>query len=322
MGKRKLVFIIGTVLAINIISGISVDAAVQKVRFPIKDNYVSLRDYVTIMEGTFEKVTLDDNYGYEVYPKYKYFITLNGGMEKEDGKTIEVFENAKGAYVNGKFISFTTKNIDGFNIPGDDKISDVDEELRVPVEFFENSLDAVINEEGKLEIRLPEKIQEGNIKDIKKEGKNENTNTSNFDKKPESKPPEGSNSEKPSKPVEPPKVENIYTGKIVKDKLINAGFNTGAQGQWYFDSEYGHEQIMTFVPNENIWDMIFTVNKIPEELVWKVQEACEIILPGHGGTLYNAILKWEPQNLKIGDRWVGLTVEWYGVDVKISGINR
>lgn len=307
MRNKKLVFVIATVLTINIISRVSVDAAVQKVKFPIKDNYVSLRDYVTIMDGTFEKITIADNQGYEGYPKYKYLITLNGGKEKEGGKTIEVFENARGAYINGELVAFTTKNIDGFNIPGEDKISDVDEQLRVPVEFFENSLDAIINEDGKLEITLPEKIQKQNIELSKKEDKN--TNNSNLEKIPE------------SKPIEPPKVEIICTGKQVKDSLVNIGFNTVAQGQVYFDSQYGYEQIMTFYGEGSVWDMILTVNKIPTELISKVQETCNIILPGYGESLYNAILKGENQSLNIGGRRIVLTTEWYGVDVKISAIN-
>lgn len=158
MYKKKISLVTSCALALNLFLGANV-FALEKDTINIKDNSASIEEYAKLLGGTFEKEKVTENFGNKNYPKNKYVIKFNGGLEEENGATIEIYENRQEIYINEKYTPLATEEVNGFVVPSDQKIVIEKDKVNLPVEFFEKNLSTKL-EGKKLKIVLEEEKEE------------------------------------------------------------------------------------------------------------------------------------------------------------------
>lgn len=172
MYKKKISLVTSCALALNLFLGANV-FALEKDTINIKDNSASIEEYAKLLGGTFEKEKITENFGNKNYPKNKYVVKFNGGLEEENGATIEIYENRQEIYINEKYTPLATQEVNGFVVPSDQKIVIEKDKINLPVEFFEKNLSTKL-EGKKLKIVLEEEKEEELEQELKTE---ENTET-------------------------------------------------------------------------------------------------------------------------------------------------
>ena len=174
MYKKKISLVTSCALALNLFLGANV-FALEKDTINIKDNSASIEEYAKLLGGTFEKEKITENFGNKNYPKNKYIIKFNGGLEEENGAIIEIYENRQEIYINEKYTPLATDEVNGFVVPSDQKIVIEKDKVNLPVEFFEKNLSTKL-EGKKLKIVLQEEKEEELEQELETE---ENSNTTN-----------------------------------------------------------------------------------------------------------------------------------------------
>lgn len=158
MYKKKISLVTSCALALNLFLGVNV-FALEKDTINIKDNSASIEEYAKLLGGTFEKEKVTENFGNKNYPKNKYIVKFNGGLEEENGATIEIYENRQEIYINEKYTPLATQEVNGFVVPSDQKLVIEKDKVNLPIEFFEKNLSTKL-EGKKLKIVLEEEKEE------------------------------------------------------------------------------------------------------------------------------------------------------------------
>lgn len=158
MYKKKISLVTSCALALNLFLRANV-FALEKDTIDIKDNSASIEEYAKLLGGTFEKEKVTENFGNKNYPKNKYIVKFNGGLEEENGATIEIYENRQEIYINEKYTPLATQEVNGFVVPSDQKLVIEKDKVNLPVEFFEKNLSTKL-EGKKLKIVLEEEKEE------------------------------------------------------------------------------------------------------------------------------------------------------------------
>ena len=126
----------------SLILGMSSLAYASGLNINIENDYVSMNEYVYLVEGEQE---IKEILFSEEKTEKKYILRLKDSNEEIN--ILEVFEDGQGVYINGKYIPFEEAKINGFTVPKAKKIKMEEGILKLPVSFFEKYLGGEIEED-------------------------------------------------------------------------------------------------------------------------------------------------------------------------------
>lgn len=292
MKKKYIAITLMTLFSLTLVAPFKANAMEQKVATIMEGNltYAPINSIVVQMGGQVQR----DNV------KQTTTITING-------KTIKIDDNFGFAEVNGQFVPYETKDIQGFKIPVFKKPVVKDGVDYVPVEFLQSSVGLKLNvTNGKVTF---EKVEGGNSTSVAtvtvpNSGSQSSSNSSsssstgvvesNRPANNPSTPSSGSSSSGSTATPTPAPVQHqtIYTGSEVKQKVYSLGFFNkggglalnpyGSQGADQYD-------YMTFGVLSGDYDMHMTIIYSTPETDQKLRTILNWILPTQGSHMYSIL---------------------------------
>ncbi|MGL4763091.1 MAG: hypothetical protein ACRCWG_16840 [Sarcina sp.] len=142
-----------------LVSAIATTVYSSELELNIKDNFVNMIEYVDLI-GAEQEIKEIKIHGTEEVEN-KYIIKLKTNI-KDELNILELFEDGRGIYINGKYVPFEETEVNGFKAPKMTKIINEEGMVKVPVAFFEDYLGARIKEEKLIINKMPN-INIGNI---------------------------------------------------------------------------------------------------------------------------------------------------------------
>jgi|GEM_PF-4787938 len=297
-----------------------------------------------------EKSVATINEGNLTYAPINTIVSQMGGQVKRDeanmnttitinDKTIKIDDNFGFAEVNGQYVPYETKDIQGFKIPIFKKPVIKDGIAYVPVEFLKSSVGLKLDvKDGQVAFNT---VGGGNSTTTVATVSVPSSSSSQSSSKSSSSsstgvvevnrpvsnpstPSSGSSNNsggttKPSNPA--PQQQTIYTGSEVKQKLYSLGFINKGSGLVLnkygvandTSSDYIHYNVLS-----GNYDMNLTILASTPEVDQKIRTILSWILPTKGNQLYsildNASLK--SQTITLDGRKISIDVEqtFIGVD--------